>query len=278
MNWNLHKSEYQLADECLKASPATQALAGEIASTLSSVVPEAWKQISRQRQRRDSYFFRLVVPLAELFGWPKTHSPSFAVELSSHFLWCFAWRAFDDAVDIPDRTCSDLAQLMVSHSDAVLLTSRCIPKLTASFTKGMASFQRMSCEATLQERKRGLKVDEAWKRCSHCFIVPTLLWRMSRSKIAIFKSFINVIGLTHDIHDLLSDVRLGINTPPVRWLAEIDSDFPFRPQMTKPWFQRAHKELSYTIRECGRNIKSEAPVIQLHLNEADEIARELQEQ
>jgi hypothetical protein len=133
-----------------------------------------------------------------------------------------------------------------------------------------------ACRAAEIERAEGLASHQAWRRCEQCFVVPRLLWSFDRRTEEQLRRFINVIGLTHDIHDLLSDIKLGINTPPVKWIEEIDADFPFRPQMTQHWFARARKELGRVLDRCERSVAAvPCNVLRAHLADAREILAEL---
>jgi hypothetical protein len=231
--------------------------------------------MSDSKRARDSYLFRLVLPAAEIAGWPEIQSTQLPIQLAVHLLWCFTWRTVDDALDCPNRSSQEVLNIIIAHSDAIALTVRHHPAYSPTSLQEINNLQSICFEIAHRERKSGIGVNEAWKRCSQLFIVPNMLWQFSQRQRDAYQRYINLIGLTHDIQDLLSDIKLGINTPPVRWLWDVDAYFAFRPKMTKPWFRRASVELEQVLNQCLKIALPEWKMFQQNVIEAADLLEEL---
>lgn len=279
MNWDITKSSFPQADRCLAARPELTSLATEITRCCYNILPSAWRCISKtsSRDRMDNYFFRFVLPVAELAGWPSKPPKDLPLVLSAQLLWCFAWRALDDVLDSPKPTPEHIGRSFATFSDALAMTLQCAPAKPAVFIGQLTKMYALSCDVAAAERAEGLRVSECWRRASPFFIVPALVLRLEKSRIEQYRRYVNAAALTHDIHDLLSDIQAGINSPPVRWLRETDSDFPFRPQIVRAWFHRAAGELEKQLTRCRGHANVECLVLTIMIEEAQVILNELRD-
>lgn len=277
MKWNIKHSSFPLAPRCLVARPELALLSDQVAQYCSQELPSAWRDVSKQknRTRRDNYFYRFLLPVAELAGWPQQSNMDLPRSLAAHLLWCFAWRSLDDVLDSPAATAQDLRQVLASFSNALTISICVSPPGRADIVAKMTEIYLRTCDIATKERLVGLRPEEAWKRAAPFFIIPALALRLRRSHIAYYRSYINVAALTHDIHDLFSDLRAGINSPPIRWLRDIDAEFPFRPQLVRAWFDRAAVELEKRLEHCRSLGSDEFLIMNIMLNEAQEVLDEL---
>lgn len=279
MRWDVTNSPFPLAERCLAIRPELAVLATETARCCDKIVSSAWHRMSerRSRVRRDNYFFRFVLPVAELAGWPSNSPRDLALDLSAQLLWCFAWRALDDVLDSPKPSAQDIRRSLTTFSDALAVTLQRAPAQPASFIRRLTEMHAASCDMVTKERAEGVRISDSWQRCSQFFIIPTLVLQLKKSRLEQYRQYVVTAALTHDIHDVLSDVQAGINSPPVKWLRETDADFPFRPQLVRVWFDRAATELAKQLTRCRKQADAECVILNIMVEEAQETLDELRE-
>lgn len=261
----------------MTAQPKLAEVAKTIARQLGAQNPQAWRRISASRNvsRRDNYFFRFVAPLAETAGWPDNCATQLTRELGAHLLWCFAWRDLDDVLDAPVASPQMVAAAFSSYSEAMgsTLFGEIQPQVIHRTTKLFT----VAAEVAARERTEGVAINQAWRRASPFLIIPTQLFSDESEKLRAYREYLNLAGLTHDIHDFLSDIARGVVSPPVKWMREIDKDFPFRPKMVRAWFRRAASELERQIGCCQRTLLAKNPIGAVMILESVDMLKELRD-
>ena len=279
MKWDIANSLFPLAERCLAARPEIAALATETAQCCNKNCSSGWRRISetRSRFRRDNYFFRFVLPVAELTGWPSKPPRDLALHLAGQLFWCFAWRSLDDVLDSSKPSPQDFRQSLITFSDALGITLQGTGTRPASFIRRVTEMHANSCNIFIKERGEGVRISDAWQRCSQFFIIPKLVLRLNKLRMEQYRQYVVTAALTHDIHDLLTDIQAGTNSPPVKWLREIDPNFPFRPQLIRAWFARAAKELEKQLARSRKQVDPECVILNTMIEEAEEILNELRD-
>jgi hypothetical protein len=133
-----------------------------------------------------------------------------------------------------------------------------------------------TCRVAVQERMEGVGREDIWRRASPFLIVPRTVLKLEESRDFLYRRLLGVLGLEHDIHDLLDDIRRGFRTEPARWLREIDPYETFRPDVIRAWFIHAASQLEVELAQLEIAISGrELPVLGVIVSEASEIVREL---
>jgi hypothetical protein len=276
--WDIRKSTFHLADQCIAVRPEIASVAKEIGRACERLLPTCWIDLSKQgnRNRRDNYFFRFVLPVAELSGWPSKSPKNLADHLLAQLTWCLAWRALDDVLDSSGRSNSALRRLILTYSDALTVTLETAPSSRSRLIQKLAQMHAISCDVADKEMAGRLEISQAWQRSSQFFIVPVLLLRLRKSQLDRYRNYVNAAALAHDVQHLVTDLKTGIKSPPVRWLHQTQADFHFRPQSLRNWFQRAARELDKRISLCREQIDSNSAILRVLIQELEDILHELQ--
>jgi hypothetical protein len=247
-----------------------------VVSTAEQIVKhdaDAWSEMSlpENEYRRDSYLIRYGLPLAELAGWPKRKDALVAEALAVNFFWAECWRRLDNVLDsnIVDQV--EIGELAVAVCRATKIHIDVAQHLDiASFHEVLDSL-RLVCAIAKEERRAPIEREDIWQRATPFLIVPRTLLRLSTEHEDIYKAYINVNGLAHDIHDLITDHKLGIQSLPVSWFGALDTDMAFRREVVNAWFDKAEQELGNAIEHIRRfSSVKELRVLSFFICEADE--------
>lgn len=242
--------------------------------------PNTWAEleVAEARLRRDSYLLRFALPLAELSGWPTQVDLKLVDALSAHLLWCLTWRRIDDLVDLPPQTRSNtdqVGEMAVMVARAAALHQRIASRHQLSIPDDLEGLLRLTCQVAAGERYAPVALDHIWERASPFIIAPRYLLELSAEKERVYCSYLNLVGLLHDAHDVARDLEAGLCTLPTQWLREIDGTRAFRPEVLQRWFTRIASELKHAIDEVRDGcVGQDWPVLNVLIAEADEYQRE----
>jgi len=242
--------------------------------------PHTWDELEMPdaRLRRDSYLLRFVLPLAELSGWPTQVDLKLPDALASHLLWCLTWRRIDDLVDEPSQprvNTDQVAEVAVMVARAAALHQRVASRYQFCDLEGVEDLLRLTCQVAAGERSAPVAQDHIWQRASPFLIAPRYLLELTSEKERVYCSYLNLVGLLHDAHDVARDLEAGLCTLPIQWLTEIDGKRVFRPEVLQQWFTRIATELKHAIDEVRSGcVGQDWPVLNVLIAEADEYRSE----
>lgn len=191
---------------------------------------------------RDAYLIRFVLPLAELAA-KGTSAKLLCEAMTAQLLWCYHWRTLDNVLDSAEYDAGVVRQLTVAtvraaEYHAVVAIRHDLPTLLSK-----TSLLSMACDAARLERAAGIPTKQIWKRAAPFFIVPSSLLSCSERQLEAYRSYINVLGLCHDVADLFSDVENGILSVPVSWLRAGQGYADFGQSVAHQFFSRAQEEI-----------------------------------
>ena len=247
-----------------------------VVSTVKQIVKhdaDAWSEmsLSENEYRRDSYLIRYGLPLAELAGWPKRNDPIVAEALAVNFFWAECWRRLDNVLDTNTVDQDEVGKLAVAICRATKIHFNVANCLDIESFQEMQDSLQLVCAIAKKERRAPIEREDIWLRATPFLIVPRTLLRLSPEHEDIYKAYINVNGLAHDIHDLMSDHKLGIQSLPVSWFGALDTDMAFRRDVVNAWFDKAEQELGSAIEHIKRLFSvKELRVLSFFIREADE--------
>ncbi len=197
---------------------------------------------------RDAYLIRCVLPIAEL-AEPKEYGSEGLIEaLCVHLLWCLYWRSLDTLLDDrarPTESVEDLAQVLCT---AVQANTQLRARL-ASQTPLDLSHVLEPCSIYRRETEGSTEIDDIWRRASPFLIVPESILHLAPKRLDAYKAYLNLFGLVHDAQDLMSDIRQGLESLPIRWLREIDPDLQLRPRTLGLYYRRAADAIAELTRQ-----------------------------
>lgn len=225
---------------------------------------------------RDAYLLRFVLPVAELAGWPERNADILHEALAVHLLWCLYWRSLDTLLDNgarDDRLIEDFIQVAIR-------TVRCDTQLRCTY--GLATDQSLApawepCIVFRAEQSGSLQQDDVWRRAAPFLIVPESVLTLNVRRIAAFRTYLTLLGVAHDVFDILSDVKGGIRSAPLRWLAEIDPDLQLQPRHLGAYYRRAAAELTSLVAAVEANVKElNEPILEPLVGSIREILPDLE--
>jgi hypothetical protein len=232
--------------------PHAEALIQATCDRIHSFDVGLWEsmQLPSNQARCDSYLVRYGLPVAELAGWPAQVNDVLVDALAAHFFWSMCWRKMDDVLDAPQPA--------------------------ADATAAIVGLLESLCHTADEERRQTVPKDQIWRRATPFLVAGRTLLKLGDQQDAIYRAYINVDGLSHDIHDLLGDVRLGIRSLPSRWFDELDSDRAFRRDIVEQWFLRSRAELHGAVADlrCLAAV-GQYPVMDVLVHRYSEIAESL---
>lgn len=260
--------------------PQVVELLTAVLERLRAESPATWEELATADAglRRDSYLLRFALPLAELSGWPNEVDLKLPDALATHLLWCLTWRRIDDLVDAPPQTCANthqVAEMAVMVARAAAFHQRVASRYQLTALEEAEGLLRLTCQIAAGERTAPVPLDHIWERASPFLIAPRYLLQLSAEKERVYCSYLNLVGLLHDAHDVARDLEAGLRTLPTQWLSEIDGARVFRPEVLQQWFTRIATELERAIDEVRASCGSQDwPVLSVLIAEADEYRRE----
>ena len=226
--------------------------------------------------RRDSYLIRFTLPLAELHGWPTREDSTLTDALAAHFFWALCWRHLDnvfDANSIDQEDVGNLAAVICRATRVHVTVGRIVQR---EWSDEIISLIQTLSETAMRERISPVPRNLIWQRATPFLIVPKTLLGLSRDQLSIYKSYINLSGLGHDVHDLMNDVRLGIASLPASWFSELDPQLSFRRDVVNAWFDKAIIELLAAESDLSMKIVGhEYKILSFFLSEAEQLRESL---
>lgn len=265
-------------EEILTILPSAEDVICSVAERISSFDSRVWQAMSTERHigRRDNYLIRFTLPLVEINGWNSSNQSTVIDALAAHFFWAICWRQLDNVLDqnsIDHGSIGDLAVAMFRAANAH--RAACVVFDQEQSDEIIALIHTLSETAAL-ERVTPVPRDLIWKRATPFLVVPKTLMRFNEGQLSIYKSYINLNGLGHDIHDFLNDIRLGIASLPLSWYSEIDPEMNFRRDIVNAWYAKAHKELLEAELDFGDRIQGrEYTLLSYFLHEAEQLRESL---
>lgn len=215
---------------------------------------ELWAvmQEPSNQARRDSYLVRYGLPVAEFAGWPGQVTDVLVDALAAHFFWSMCWRKMDDVLDVPQPAADAIAAMATAVCRASRVHTLVCERHGLPWEDNVVGLLESLCATAAAERRECVPRDQIWRRATPFLIVGRTMLRLGDEQDAAFRAYINVDGLSHDIHDLLGDVRLGIRSLPSIWFDELDHDRAFRRDIVDRWFIRGCSELHGAIADLRR--------------------------
>lgn len=263
--------------ECLAKAPAVLALREKVRSQVCAISPDYWLGMDApdQRFRRDGYFLRYSVPLAELYGWPQRRGSKLDRGLACHLLWAFAWRALDDVLDSErtDHGAVERAAVAVLRAGHALAT--CTKRHSPQGQFISEEMLSLLCRTAAAERRRPVPIRNIWRRAAPFLVAPISLLCLEEHSLNAYKELINLDGLVHDAHDVLHDSRAGIASVPLKWFSDVDSYAPFRADVISNWAHRASIEIGRQLRRVRTHFPvGRFPCTDLVIKEAETVRQE----
>lgn len=260
------------------AVPESAMLLGAVIERIASHDQTVWASMSlpESSHRRDSYLIRYGLPLAEIYGWPERNDPVLADALAAHFFWALSWRHLDNVLDASVVDQIEVGNLAVALSRASRLQCEVACRIGVAWSDDAAELLRVLCITAQNERRAPIPRESIWHRAAPFLIVPQTLLRLGAEREALYQAYINLDGLAHDIHDLLTDVRLGIRSLPASWFADLDPQLGFRRDIADAWFDKAAREVAAAAVDVERWMSGgHFPMLRFFLREADEFKQSL---
>lgn len=270
----------ELWGKLTRVRPQVVKLLSAVIERLRVESPRTWDELEMPDAglRRDSYLLRFALPLAELSGWPTQVDLKLPDALAAHLLWCLTWRRIDDLVDEPPQTRANthqVAEMAVMVARAAALHQRVASRYQLCALEEAEGLLRLTCQVAAGERSAPVPLDHIWERASPFLIAPRYLLELTAEKERVYCSYLNLVGLLHDAHDVARDLEAGLCTLPAQWLSEIDGKRVFRPEVLQRWFTRIATELKHAIDEVrGGCVGQDWPFLNVLIAEADEYRRE----
>jgi hypothetical protein len=236
-----------------------------------------WQKLN-QRQHNfppDYYLIRHGLPLAELSGWPSTLHPHLIEGLALHFWWECCWRHLDNLLDADTSMQDVVSAAATSVLRAARLHEGFCRTSGIQWAAEATALIELVCITASQERRHPIPRDEIWKRAAPFYIVPRTVFRFSEDAESAYRAYINARGLAHDIDDLFSDIKAGIQSLPSSWLAEAIDNRSFRRDSLAHWFERAHVELEDAIRIVRGAVPNTSRITVLLTDELEEFCQTL---
>lgn len=259
----------------LERRPEAQQLADLVFDQVARARRVGVEELHADGPRAETYFVRYVLTLAELAGWPSSGQLNIGKQLAAHYEWCWTWRRLDDILDA-SPSAEGVASLAKSLMRATSALVSLIDESQEAKWREVEGLIEQTCRIAVQERMEGVGRENIWRRASPFLIIPRTVLKLDESRDLLYRRLLGLLGLEHDIHDLLDDLRRGFRTEPARWLREIDPYETFRPDVIRTWFMHAASQLEMELAQLevgisGRNL----PILELIASEAAEIVREL---
>jgi len=259
--------------------PQSATLIASVADRVAGIDHRLWDWMAQSEHsyRRDNYLIRYGLPLAELYGWPDRNDPLLVEALSVHFFWALTWRHLDNIVDSHAVDPLEVGRLALAlyrasrvHSEVALRFG--IP----SRSDEVAELILLLCTTAHSERIAPVRRTDIWRRAAPFLIVPRTLLGIGDEREQIYQAYINLDGLSHDIHDLLDDVSRGIKSLPSSWFAELDPQSAFRRGIVDAWFLKAAHEVAAALDQVER-LMAGAPfrALRLLLQESEDLKQSL---
>jgi hypothetical protein len=252
--------------------PSSGALMEALAIQLEADDPEAWRTagLSENRGRRDSYLLRFGMPLAELTGWPQVIHPQLIDGLALHFWWGDCWRRLDDLLDEVPVTPFKISSAAHAIMRATRLHQKHSCKTGAKWSDEASNLIQLLCATALEEKQHPISRDQIWRRATPFLIIPRTVFELSAEIELAYCSYINAYGLVHDIHDVLSDIKLGIRSLPDAWFSEISVDRTFKRDVVIGWFDKVAIELGEAVAAAQLTLRSKDSIMRVFLDELDD--------
>lgn len=226
--------------------------------------------------RRDSYLVRYGLPVAELAGWPNQVADVLVDALAAHFFWSMCWRKMDDVLDAPQPAADAVAAMTAAVCQASRVHTLVCERHGLPWADSIVGLLASLCATAAAERRECVPRDQIWRRATPFLIAGRTLLKLGDEQDAVFRAYINVDGLSHDIHDLLGDIRLGIRSLPSRWFDELDHDRAFRRDIVDQWFVRGRSELHGAIDDLRKLAAvGRYPVLDVLVQRHSEVAESL---
>jgi hypothetical protein len=280
-SWLPSQELHELWEKLISLRPQAMELLSAVIERVGVESPTTRAELDTEnaRLRRDSYLLRFVLPLAELSGWPAEIDSKLPDALSAHLLWCLTWRRIDDLVDEfsqPRVDTGQVAETVAMTARAAALHQRVKDRhQLVGLEEESEELLRLTCQVAEGERSAPVEIEHIWERAAPFLIVPRQLLNLSDEKEGIYRSYLNLVGLMHDAHDVARDLEAGLHTLPIQWLIEIDETRVFRPEVLQQWFSRIAIELKGASDNIRRACDGhDWPILKLLIEEADEYRRE----
>ena len=151
-------------------------------------------------------------------------------------LSCFAWRTFDNCIDGHE---SNKTAHAVSLQSCLQLIEYSQTYFSSNAVNKIQSHYSIMATQSLQETESPIELNDIWKRCSIFLFAPESLAELTDKNISVFKSYINYIGLAHDMTDLISDISGSVISLPLFWLKENNQYNLLNEQSVKNMNERA---------------------------------------
>lgn len=229
--------------------PDAEALVMATVKQIVKLDADAWLEMSlpKNEYRRDSYLIRYGLPLAELSGWPQKKDSILAEALAVHFFWAVSWRHLDNVLDSNVVDQAEVGKLAVALCRAMKAQTEIEQHFESAPSHEVGNLLQLLCATAKEERRAPIALQNIWHRAAPFLVVPRTLLKLPPEFEDIYKAYINVDGLAHDIHDLMTDQKLGIQSLPISWFEALDADFAFRRDVVNAWFDKAERELENAI-------------------------------
>lgn len=276
-NWVPSLGMRELWGRLTKEVPDAEALLMATVKQIVKLDADAWLEMSlpENEYRRDNYLIRYGLPLAELFGWPQNNS-TLAEGLAVHFFWAVSWRHLDNVLDSNVVDQAEVGKIAVALCRAMKAQTESERHLGIAPSHEVSNLLQLLCATAKEERRAPIALQNIWQRAAPFLVVPRTLLRLSPELEDIYKAYINVDGLAHDIHDLMSDQKLGIQSLPISWFEALDADFAFRRDVVNAWFDKAEHELENAIEHLRQQPSVNClRVLSFFIREAEEIKASL---
>lgn len=214
----IEPNNQRLYEDLASIDPTLPALLARVVSELlefDSTLVSAW-ETEGIAPKIGTYLLRYVTPAYELLG--SDGQRAYETVLGAELLSVCAWRAFDNCMDAH-------VSHKISHLASLLGFSR-LNEFSQKYWPNrdpqrlLSHYVEMS-DCALNETETPVAITDIWKRCSVLLYPLESLTQLSPVTVNIFKSYINISGLAHDIDDFFTDLTSDIVSWPVAWFREI---------------------------------------------------------